>query len=123
MSISSWYGSIGAINATVRAERTWSMILRDPTQIIINRDGVDFDEAQTVKLTTDNDARWVGGDGDVGKSAARDLVIFGIAGHPCEDDTDLQTGDRFVVGNIIYEVRDCAIVPGGIQAKAERQEG
>lgn len=122
MSIDSWYGSTGTINSAVRAERTWSMILRDPRQIIVNRDGADR-EAQTVKITTDNDARWVGGDGDVGKSAARDLVIFGIAGHPVQTDTDLQTGDRFVFGDVIYEVRDCATVPGGIQAKAERQEG
>lgn len=120
--ISSWYGSTGAINTTVRAERTWSMILRDPLPIVVDRDGIDL-PAQTVKLTADNDARWVGGDGDVGKSAERDLVIFGIKDHPTVADTDLQTGDRFIFNDAIYEIRDCATVPGGIQAKAVRQEG
>ncbi len=122
MSISSWYGSTGVINSNVRAERTWSMILRDPTQIVINREGVELD-AQTVKLTFNSDAKWVGGDADIGKSANRDVVMFGVAGHSCEDDTDLLTGDRFAIGFTRYEIRDVVTMPGGIQARCEQMQG
>lgn len=122
MTLSSWYGSTGAINSTVRAERTWSMILREPTEIIINRDGTDRD-VQTVKLTFNTDPKWVGGDTDVGKSGNRDAVIFGVAGHQCETDTDLQTGDRFAIGLTRYEIRDVVTMPGGIQARCEQMQG
>lgn len=120
--INNWYGTSGAISAANRAERIWNLILRDPTSLVVDRDGVDL-PAQTVKLTRDNDAKWVGGDSAVGKSASREVQIFGITGHSCEDDTDLETGDRFAVGKIRYEIRDVFDVPGGIQARAQQMEG
>ena len=122
MTIADWYRSDGEINSSIRANRTWSMILREPTEITVYRDGVARD-AQTVKLTVDNDAKWVGGDKMVGKSTKRELVIFGVVGHSTVVDTDLQTGDEFSFGKILYEIMDATLMPGGIQATAQRKEG
>lgn len=127
MTISNWYKSDGSIDSNIRANRTWSMILREPTEIVAYRDGVALD-AQTVKLTFDNDTKWIGGDKAVGKSAKRELVIFGVVGHPVVADTDLQTGDEFsfgsiLFGSILYEIMDVTPMPGGIQAAAQRKEG
>lgn len=122
MTIANWYRSDGEINSSIRANRTWSMILREPTEIVAYRDGGAL-PAQTVKLTFDNDAKWVGGDKMVGKSAKRELVIFGVVGHTVVADTDLQTGDEFSFGSILYEIIDVTPMPGGIQAQAQRKEG
>ena len=89
---------------------------------MIDRDS-DPVAAQTVKLTYNQDATWVGGDDAIGKSATRDIVIFGIKDHPTVTATDLQTGDRFAVGKIVYEIRDVFDVPGGISARAQQRSG
>ena len=120
--ISNWYGSTGVIDDEVRAIRTWNLILRDSTSLVLDRDGTPV-PAQTVKLTFNQDTKWVGGDGSVGKSASRDIVIFGIKDHPTETATDLQTGDRFAVGKVLYEIRDVFDMPGGIGARAEQRSG
>ena len=123
MSINNWYGISGAIDAANRAARTWGLILRDPTSVVIDRDGANL-PAQTVKLTRDDGAiKWVGGDSAVGKSAKRDMVIFGIKDHSVETDTDLKTGDRFAIGKTRYEISDVVEVPGGIQAGAQQMQG
>ena len=122
--MSNWLQTDDVVNGDVRAVRTWSLILRDAQSIVVDRDGVDRD-AQTVRITYDNDAKWVGGDSNVGKSSNREVVIFGIKDHPNSSvtDTDLQAGDRFIFEDVRYEIRDVFDLPGSVQCKAQKREG
>ena len=43
-------------------------------------------------------------------------TLFGVKDHPTVDDTDVQHGDRFFVGNNEFEIISVAEYPGEIQA-------
>ena len=54
-------------------------------------------------------------------TAKREVIIFGVKGHPSDDvsDTDIQRGDQFSVDGRGFKIVDVIAVLGGIQATTE----
>lgn len=80
-------------------------IIQDkPSSIVIERDGVANLAAQTVRLDTYTAAQEVGYFFDTGLLRTQGFVLLGYKEHPTIADTNIQSGDRFVLDSRIYEV-------------------
>jgi hypothetical protein len=104
----------------VRAGMAWRRINDRPTSITIRRAGEMLD-AQTVRIEWSGYAR-EDEDADVAVDAMPGvgrLTVFGVRGHPTVPDTDIQRGDRFVVGAADVEVIALMLPPGEVQAVCE----
>lgn len=114
-----WRGSsIAALDATGRAIATWQLIQRYPTSITLVREGSADLAAQTVRVEADSSVRSVRGQSNA-QTERRQMLLFGVAGHPTVPDTDIESGDRFALNGQVYRVRDLVRVPGGLQAWCE----
>lgn len=102
------------------AVRAWRLIQRNPTSITIRRAGAFLDD-QLVRVEKSNTAREMPNENAV--TVARDVIIFGVKGHPDDAvaDTDIQNGDEFGLNDKSYTVNDVVDVVGGIQAHCIRQ--
>lgn len=107
-------------DTAARAEAAWGRIQQHPTRITIRRAGETLD-AQTVRIGLGSSARE---DMDVRRGlnvmpGVQRAVVFGIRSHPTVPDTDMQHGDRFIVGATEYEVIGVVTLPGEVQALCE----
>ncbi len=104
-----------SIDAGARAVRAWQRIQDRPTSITVFR----LDTAQTVRIEyrqpTEQQV-------SIGAAARQVVTVFGVVGHPDETiaDTDVQRGDRFVLGESEYEIVEVVYYPGELQATGER---
>lgn len=103
--------------ASERAVDAWRRINDKPTSITVNRDGTTL-SAQTVRIEYSESERIVTGEAN-GMSAIRDVVIFGVKGHPTVANTDLKYGDLFTYDGQIFQVLFPISTIGEIQAVAE----
>jgi hypothetical protein len=86
---------------------TARLISHKSTSITVVRAGVSL-TAQTVRIEDMGRTREVQTEG--GQTAIADTLILGYFGHPTITDTDLQTGDRFAVAGVGYEI--VGLLPG-----------
>jgi len=103
-----------------RALEAWERIREQPTQIVIRRGDVMLD-AQTVRIELSDSARE---DLDLRRGlnvtpGVQRAVVFGVRHHPTIADTNIERGDRFVVGATELEVISVITVPGEVQAICE----
>jgi hypothetical protein len=123
--VNQWFGShrISIPTAELRSASTWSWIQRKPDTVTLVRGAITLD-AQTVRLEFTNTTSGTENVSESGAASRRTLNIFGIQGHPSEDDTNIQRGDRFSYlatnGRLNYEVLSVDKTQlGQIQAVAE----
>jgi len=90
-----------------RGVGTARIIADKSTSITVVRGGV-AQAAQAVRIETAG--RPAIYQTEAGQTAQADVVIIGYKGHLTLTDTDLQTGDRFAVGGVGYEI--VALLPG-----------
>lgn len=114
-SFESWRG-----NERARAAEAWARISERPTTITIRR-GAETLEPQTVRVEFGDSARE---DLDVRRGlnvmpGVQRAVVFGVRNHPTVADSDIQRGDRFVVGATEFEVMAVIPAPGEVQAICE----
>ena len=57
--------------------------------------------------------------GQVSTKGVIEVTLFGVQGHATVADTDIRTGDRFVLDNTEYEVSHVVKTTGEVQAHAE----
>ena len=84
-----------------RSVNTARLIADKITSIVVVRAGVE-QAAQNVRIEPMARPREVQTEG--GQTAMADVLIIGYNGHPTITDTDLQTGDRFAVSGVGYEI-------------------
>ncbi len=111
----SWRGSEAA-----RALDAWARISDRAVTITIQR-GAETLDAQTVRIEFGDSARE---DLDLRRGlnvvpGVQRVVVFGVRNHPTVADTDIQRGDRFVVGATEFEVLGVIGAPGEVQAICE----
>ena len=99
-----------------RAKRTWARITERPATIIIARGRGTTLAAQVVRAEYSRANREKEESASVSNS--RDIVIYGVIGHPDEDilDTNIQRNDRFTLNGQQWQIESVLFVPGGIQA-------
>jgi hypothetical protein len=119
-----WYedSDITPLGAEGRSVLAWRRIEDRATSVTILRGSVTLD-AQTVRIEFDDSqssGQSVVGAG--GSAEQHSLILFGVVGHPSVDDTDLERGDRFAQGTMVYEIKTVKALPGEIQARAVRLE-
>jgi len=108
--IDSWTGNSFALSDWIDVDRgvdTARLIADKSTSITVIRSGV-AQSAQTVRIEDMGRPREVQTEG--GQTAIADTLILGYKGHPTITDTSLQTGDRFAVSGVGYEV--VGLLPG-----------
>lgn len=102
--IDAWTGNSFPLSDWIDVDRgvdTARLIADKSTSITIVRAGV-AQAAQTVRIEDMGRPREVQTEG--GQTAIADTLILGYYGHPTITDTDLQTGDRFAVSGVGYEI-------------------
>ncbi len=99
--LAAWLDDVDAGVDTAR------LIAEQSSSITVKR-GATTLEAQTVRIEALGRPREVAGEG--GETVLADALVLGYKGHPTIADTDLQTGDRFAVGGLAYEI--VGLVPG-----------
>lgn len=107
-------------NEQARAIEAWARIGAQPTAIIIKR-GTGMLDEQTVRVEYGDSARE---DLDVRRGlnivpGVQRAVAFGVRNHPTAADTDIERGDRFVLGATEFEVIAVIPAPGEVQAICE----
>lgn len=107
-------------DAPARAVEAWLRISEQPTVITIRRE-TEMLAAQTVRIEVGNNARE---DLDLRRGlnalpGVQRAVVFGVRDHPTTADTDIQRGDRFVVGGSEFEVIAVIEAAGEVQAVCE----
>ncbi len=105
-----------AIQTAQRAIHAWHRIQANPSSIVIYRNGM-AQAAQVVRIEFDDGARQ-DGISQVGRTGERDLILFGVAGHPSVTATNLKDDDVFVHNGLTYEIKSVLALPGEIQATA-----
>lgn len=114
---SEWISSAQAEDATItRAALAWKRISDKPTNIAVLREGVDALESQTVRIEYSDGVEVADAVAYVGKQR---VAVFGVRGHATISDTNLQRGDRFLVGDQMYTVTSVVLQTGEIQASGE----
>ena len=103
-----------------RAVEAWERIGEKATAITIRRGGETLD-TQTVRIEMSDGGRE---DLDLRRGlnvtpGVQRVVVFGVRQHPTVADTDIQRGDRFVVGVTEFEVIGVIAVVGEVQAICE----
>jgi hypothetical protein len=95
----------------------WKIIQRNPNSITLKRGSTSL-AAQTVSIQPGNEERQI--ELPTGKSVTvREIVIFGVVGHPTVADTDIRKDDQFSYLNRLYKVTDVIENQGSKQAWAE----
>jgi hypothetical protein len=95
----------------------WKIIQRNPNSITLKRGSTSL-AAQTVRIQPGNEERQI--ELPTGKSVTvREIVIFGVVGHPTVADTDIRKDDQFSYLNRLYKVTDVIENQGSKQAWAE----
>lgn len=106
--VDAWLGDTQALanwrGQEERAHDTARIIADDPSSITVFRGGV-AQTAQTVRVnmlnpSSSNRERL----GEVGSAGTLQAQIMGYKGHPTITDTDLQRGDQFKLGDVLYRV-------------------
>lgn len=113
------------INVMDRAALAWRRIQRDPSTVIIIRDGVLLD-SQTFRVESDNIARTESGGSPLVARATLKVTLFGIQGHRTLTDSDILRSDRFELSNhpgAVFEVMSLLTPPGEVQALCEAVQG
>lgn len=105
------------ISTTVRAVAAWNRIQDKPSSIVIYRNEAAL-AAQTIRIEYESIANEK--QTNVAESSERELILFGVKGHPTATDTDLENGDLFVYQSQQYKIEDVVTYPGEVQAKAKR---
>jgi hypothetical protein len=108
------------VRPSERAAMAWRRINDRPTSITIRRGGVTL-AAQTVRIEWSGYARE---DEDIevavdAMPGVGRLTVFGVRGHPTVPDTDIERGDRFIIGAAEVEVIVLLLPPGEVQAVCE----
>jgi hypothetical protein len=99
------------------ASDQWRLIQINPKSIAFKRGSTTL-TAQTVSIQPGNEERQV--ELASGKSMTiRDIVIFGVSGHPTVGDTDIRKDDQFAYLGRLYKVTDVIVNEGSLQAWAE----
>ena len=110
----------GAGAKQARARKHGRRISDQAVTITIQR-GAETLDAQTVRIEFGDSARE---DLDLRRGlnvvpGVQRVVVFGVRNHPTVADTDIQRGDRFVVGATEFEVIGVISAPGEVQAICE----
>ncbi|HVU10684.1 MAG TPA: hypothetical protein VHD90_05370 [Phototrophicaceae bacterium] len=107
-------------DSQARARDAWARIEDQPTTITIQRGSTTL-AAQTVRIEFSNAARE-----DVGLREGLNVVpgvqravMFGVRNHPTVVDTNVERGDRFVIGATEFEVVGVIVAAGEVQAICE----
>ncbi len=105
---------------SARAVDAWLRIREQLTTITIRR-GTETLDAQTVRIEISNSVRE---DLDLRRGldvtpGVQQAVVFGLRDHTTIADTDIQRGDRFVIGVTEFEVIGVIDAPGEVQAICE----
>ena len=102
--IDAWTGNSFPLSDWIDVDRgvdTARLVADKTTSITVIRGGV-AQSAQSVRIED------MGRPGEVqtegGQTALADVLIIGYKGHPTIADTSLQTGDRFAVAGVGYEI-------------------
>jgi hypothetical protein len=115
--LNAWYAASGRIDNTIsptsRAIDAWHRIQANPTSIMIFRVG----SAQQFRVESGTGAGELAG--PAAQQAVRQVILFGVNGHPTVANSNIQSKDRFVLGNTEYDVTDVLSVPGEVQAFAQ----
>jgi hypothetical protein len=99
------------------ASDQWRLIQINQKSIALKRGSTTL-AAQTMSIQPDSEERQI--ELPNGKTiTVRDVVIFGIVGHPTLDDTDIQKDDQFSYRRRLYKVTDVIENTGSLQAWAE----
>lgn len=101
-----------------RAVAAWRRILDKPTVITIVREATALAE-QTVRLEFTSSTIGSEYEGGAGASGHQTAIVFGIKGHPGEDDTNIQRDDLFTVDGRHFRVVSTIKTIGEIQAMCE----
>lgn len=94
----------------------WNHIQRHRQSITLVR-GATTLAAQTVSIQPGNEEHQAEINGV--SVTVRDIVIFGVVGHPTVADTDIKKGDQFAYLGRLYKVTDVIVNEGSKQAWAE----
>lgn len=108
------------IVAALRAVRAWARIGDRAVSITVYRGAV-AQTAQTLRLEYDS-MRGIRDLQAAGEANKHRVILFGVYDHPDTSilDTNLKKGDRFTLPDGQYEVKSVVILPGEVQATAER---
>jgi hypothetical protein len=98
------------------ASDQWRLIQANPKSIVLKR-GTTTLAAQTVSIQPGNEEHQTEVNGV--SMTVRDIVIFGVSGHPSVADTDIKKGDQFSYLGRLYKVTDVIVNVGSKQAWAE----
>lgn len=102
-----------------RAADAWRRIQDKPTSIVLKRSTTLLD-AQTVRIEFSSGATEQQTANSV--PGFLNVTIFGVKDHPTISDTDIQRGDRVVLGNTEYEVVGVIASIGEVQAFCEARQ-
>jgi hypothetical protein len=107
------FAGLATKQMAIRASLAWAAILDKPTDVVFVTVLGQTLAPQKVRVESANRAT-------VQQSAAgmgpmRELVIFGVRGHPTVADTDMQEGYTFVQDNDAYTCVDVIVTIGEIQ--------
>lgn len=118
-------GRIHVNGDEIKAMLAWRRIEQRGTVVRLYRAGAYLPE-QTVRVEYSTGAPKTAGS-DVSRSSERDVILFGVRGHPWGSviDTDIAVGDRFVLAGetITYQVESVVTLPGEVQATAVVSDG
>lgn len=122
MSFETWMGTTPAYMFKNEAERkaiiAWQTILENAVSLAFQPSTGSAIAAQLVRLESDNRASFV--QGVSGGAPKRQLIIFGVKGHPTIADTIMKEGYTFNYDGDRYTIRDIIdTIPGERQGIAE----
>ncbi len=103
-----------------RALDAWARIEDQPTTITIQRGGTML-AAQTVRIEFSDAAREDLSlhEGLNVVPGVQQAIVFGVRNHPTVADTEIERGDRFVIGATEFEVAGVIVAAGNVQAICE----
>lgn len=111
-----YFGDSGAIDAESRAVDALNRIVRDPSSVVLVRDGATI-AAQTMRVEFSGTGEE--GANATGRSGRQRCVLFGVKNHPTATDTNIQARDRFAINEKQFEVISVITPPGEVQAFCE----
>lgn len=106
--------NLTAQDAVVLRTSAAAMIARNPTSIVLYRDGSSL-TAQTFRVEVDDTVREM--EGDDRQVTQQRMVLFGT------DERNIARGDRFWLNDSEYEVSEVIRTTGQVQAIGERRNG
>ena len=112
-----WYAHRHEDTGARRAVDAWERIQDNASSITVLRGSTNL-SAQTVRVELVREGQ--DRTGASGQAGVWRVVVFGVRDHPTQTDTDIQKGDRFVYGGSEYRVIAVSVLPGEVQATAER---